>query len=189
MISAILLAAGQSKRMGGENKLTKKIQGVPLIKHSVKNILAASIDELIIVLGYQKEIIEKLIDKNKKIKFVFNKDFESGMASSIKAGLNHLSNNSEAFFICLGDMPMINQDVYNQLIKSRNNKEIIVPTYKGQQGNPILFSKSMKSIIISIEGDIGAKKILEQNKDKILKVKIDDINIAKDFNTKDNFNS
>ena len=61
--------------------------------------------------------------------------------------------------------------------------------------NPVLieeaipFSKSMKSIIVSIEDDIGAKKILEQNKDKILKVKIDDINITKDFNTKDNFNS
>ena len=189
MISAILLAAGQSKRMVGENKLTKKIRGIPLIKHSVKNILASSVDELIVVLGYQKEIIEKLIDKNEKIKFVFNNNFESGMASSIKTGLNNLSEKTEAFFICLGDMPMINQDVYNQLIRSRNNKEIIVPTYKGQQGNPILFSKSMKSIIISIEGDIGAKKILEQNKDKILKVKIDDINITKDFNTKDNFNS
>ena len=189
MISAILLAAGQSKRMVGENKLTKKIRGIPLIKHSVKNILASSVAELIVVLGYQKEIIEKLIDKNEKIKFVFNNNFESGMASSIKIGLNNLSEKTEAFFICLGDMPMINQDVYNQLIRSRNNKEIIVPTYKGQQGNPILFSKSMKSIIISIEGDIGAKKILEQNKDKILKVKIDDINITKDFNTKDNFNS
>ena len=189
MISAILLAAGQSKRMNGENKLTKKIQGIPLIKHSVKNILASSIDELIVVLGYQKEVIEKIIDKNEKVKFVFNKNFESGIASSIKIGLNHLSEKTEAFFICLGDMPMINQDVYNQLIRSRNNKEIIVPTYKGQQRNPILFSKSMKSIIISIEGDIGAKKILEQNKDKILKVKIDDINITKDFNTKDNFNS
>jgi len=189
MISAILLAAGQSKRMNGENKLIKKIQGVHLIKHSVKNILASSVDELIVVLGYQKEIIEKLIDKNEKIKFVFNNNFESGMASSIKIGLNNLSEKTEAFFICLGDMPMINQDVYNQLIRSRNNKEIIVPTYKSQQRNPILFSKSMKSIIISIEGDIGAKKILEQNKDKILKVKIDDINITKDFNTKDNFNS
>ena len=189
MISAILLTGGQSKRMNGENKLTKKIQGIPLIKLSVKNILASPIDELIIVLGHQKEIVEKLIDKNEKIKFVFNKDFESGMASSIKTGLNNLSEKTEAFFICLGDMPMINQDVYNQLIRSRNNNEIIVPTYKGQQGNPILFSKSMKSIIISIEGDIGAKKILEQNKDKILKVKIDDINITKDFNTKDNFSS
>ena len=75
MISAILLAAGQSKRMNGENKLTKKNQGSPLIKHSVKNILSSSVDELIIVLGYQKEIIEKLIDNHKKIRFVFNKDF------------------------------------------------------------------------------------------------------------------
>ena len=57
MISAILLAAGQSKRMNGENKLTKKIQGNPLIKLSVKNILASSANELIIVLGYQKEIV------------------------------------------------------------------------------------------------------------------------------------
>ena len=188
MISAILLAAGQSKRMNGENKLIKEIQGIPLIKLSVKNILASSIDELIVVLGHQKEIVEKLIDKNEKVKFVFNKNFESGMASSIKVGLKYLSKKTEAFFICLGDMPMVNQDVYNQLIRSRNNKEIIIPTYKDQQGNPILFSKSMKSIIVSIEGDIGAKKILEQNKDKILKVKIDDIKIAKNFNTKDDFN-
>ena len=75
MISSILLAAGQSMRMNGENKLTKEIQGIPLIKHSVKNILFSSIDELIVVLGYQKEIIEKLIDKHEKIKFLFNKDF------------------------------------------------------------------------------------------------------------------
>ena len=99
MISAILLAAGQSKRMNGENKLTKKIQDIPLIKHSVKNILSSSIDELIVVLGYQKEIIEKLIGKNKKVKIVFNKNFENGMASSIKTGLNHFSEKTEAFFI------------------------------------------------------------------------------------------
>ena len=111
MISAILLAAGQSKRMNGENKLTKEIQGIPLIKLSVKNILASSINELIIVLGHQKEIIEKLIDKNEKIKFVFNKNFESGMASSIKMGLNHLSEKTETFFICLGDMSLVNHNI------------------------------------------------------------------------------
>ena len=188
MISAILLAAGQSKRMNGENKLTKKIKGTPLIKHSVKNILASSVDKLIIVLGHQKEIIEKLIDKNDKIKFVFNKDFESGLASSIKIGLNNLSEKTEAFFICLGDMPMINHDIYNQLIKSKNNNEIIVPTYKGQQGNPVLFSKSMKEKIMNITGDVGAKKILELNEDKILNLEIKNQNISKGFDTQDDFN-
>ena len=187
MISAILLAAGQSKRMNGENKLTKKIQGISLIKHSVKNILTSSIDELIIVLGYQKEIIEKLIDKNEKIKFVFNKNFENGMASSIKTGLSNLSEKTEAFFICLGDMPIVNSDIYNQLIQSRNNKEIIVPTYKEQQGNPILFSKSIKMKIMTIQGDVGAKKILELNKNKILNVEVNSKSIRKDFNTKDDF--
>ena len=189
MISAILLAAGQSKRMAGENKLTKKIQGIPLIKHSVKNILDSSIDELIVVLGHQKEIIEKLIDKNEKIKFVFNKDFESGIASSIKAGLNHLSNITEAFFICLGDMPLVNSDIYNQLIKSRSQKDILVPTYKNQQGNPVLFNKLMKEKIMTITGDVGVKKILESDKDKILNLEVNDQSIIKNFNTLDDFNS
>tara|TARA_B100001123_G_C15027405_1_gene914006 strand:- start:167 stop:739 length:573 start_codon:yes stop_codon:yes gene_type:complete len=189
MISAILLAAGQSKRMNGENKLTKEIQGVPLIKLTVKNILASSINELIIVFGHQKKIIEKLIDKNEKIKFVFNKNFESGMASSIKTGLNNLSEKTEAFFICLGDMPMVRPDIYNQLIKSKDNKKIIVPTYKGQQGNPVLFDKSMKEKILGITGDVGAKKILELNKDKLLNLEINDQSIVKGFNTQGDFSS
>ena len=188
-ISAILLAAGQSKRMIDENKLTKEIQGIPIIKLSVKNILASSIDELIIILGYQKEIIEKLIDKSVKIKFIFNKDFESGMGSSIKTGLNNLSEETESFFICLGDMPMVSHDIYDQLIKSKNNKEIIVPTYKGQQGNPVLFNKSMKEKVINISGDAGAKKILELNKDKILNLEINDQSIARGLNIEDDFNS
>jgi len=111
-----------------------------------------------------EEVIKSFIDqidKNEKIKFIFNKNFESGMASSIKTGLNNLSEKTEAFFICLGDMPMINHDIYNQLIKSKDNKEIIVPTCKGQQGNPVLFNKSMKEKVLDIRGDVGAKKILE----------------------------
>ena len=192
MISAILLAAGQSKRMDGENKLTKEIQGVPLIKHSVKNILASSVDELIIVLGYQKEIIEKLIDKNEKIKFVFNKNFESGMASSIKIGLDNLSEETEAFFICLGDMPNVDKEIYNQLIDlsfSNKNKEIFVPYYQEKQANPILFSKKMKSKIEQIEGDFGAKKIIADHEKKVFKLSIQDKGVIRDFNNIIDFKS
>ena len=103
--------------------------------------------------------------------------------------MGYLSEKTESFFICLGDMPLVNHDIYNQMIGSKNNKEIIVPTYKGQQGNPVLFSSSMKNKIMNIEGDIGAKKILELNKGKIFNLEINDQSITKDFNTKSNFNS
>ena len=188
MITAILLAAGKSVRMKGENKLIKKINGIPMLKHSVQNILDSNIDEIIIVVGFQSESVKKIIDKNKKIKFIFNKDFETGMASSIKIGLENLSTKTENFFISLADMPTVNMNIYNELIKFKDKKEIIVPIYKGQQGNPVLFSVLMKNKIKNIKGDIGAKKILEINKEKILNVEINDECIKKDFNTKENFN-
>ena len=84
---------------------------------------------------------------------------------------------------------MVNSDIYNQLIKSRNQKDILVPTYKSLQGNPVLFNKSMKEKIMGITGDVGAKKILELNKDKILNLEINDQSITKGFNTQDDFSS
>ena len=86
-------------------------------------------------------------------------------------------------------MPIVNSNIYNQIIKSRNQKNIIVPTYNGQQGNPVLFDKSMKEKVIDISGDIGAKKILELNKDKILNLEIDDQSITKGFDTQGDFSS
>ena len=189
MISAILLAAGQSKRMNGENKLAKKIKGIPLLKYALNNILKSSVNEIIIVLGYQSEIIEKLIDKNDKIKFVFNADFETGMASSIKKGVENLSKKTDAFFISLGDMPSINYNTYDQLIKYKKNQKIIVPIFKGQKGNPLLFPKSFEKIMLSIQGDHGAKKILENNKKQILNIEINDPGIIKDIDVLEDFTS
>ncbi len=189
MISSILLAAGQSKRMNGVNKLTKNINGLPLINHSIINILESSIDELIIITGYQNDILEKLINKNKKIKIIFNNDFKSGMASSIKMGIKNLSRKTQAFFICLADMPLVNKNIYNELIKNVNNNEIIIPTYKKQQGNPILFSINMKDEIMNVNGDLGAKEILKRNKEKIFSLEVKDLGILKNYNTLDSFDN
>ena len=190
MISAILLAAGESKRMVDENKLIKKYKSIPLIKHAVSNVLNSPIDELIIVLGYQKKSIEKIIGENKKIKFIANPNFESGIASSIKKGLDSLSKETEAFFICLGDMPNVNKEIYNQLINasfSNKDKEIFVPYYQERQANPILFSKKMKDEIQKIEGDFGAKKIIADNEKKVFKLSTQDKGVITDFNKINDF--
>ena len=199
MISAIILAAGLSSRMNGENKLTKKINGIPLISHTIKNILGSAVDEIVIVVGYEGDILKSLIEKNKKIKIIYNKNYNSGIASSIKIGLKNISTKTEAFFISLGDMPNVNQNIYNKLIKVRDKynkklkikykKEIIIPTYEGKNGNPILFSKHMKKKIMKIEGDVGAKSLVELNMNKILKVPFKNDAIILDFDKPEDFKS
>ena len=181
MISAILLAAGQSKRMLNENKLLKKINGTPLIKLCANNILASFIDELIIVTGYQKERIERNIKKSSKIKFVHNSDFKTGIASSIKTGISTLSRKTKFFFICLGDMPMIDKNIYNLLINHKNKNKIIVPTFNSSPRNPVLFSATLKKNIMKVRGDQGAKEFLKIHKNKIFNVKINSEDIFKDF--------
>jgi len=183
--------------MEGENKLTKKINGIPLINYSVKNILGSSIDELIIVLGHEKSIIQNIIKEDKKIKFIHNEDYKSGVASSIKKGLSNITKRAEAFFICLGDMPNVNQNIYNKLIKTRYNynkklplgkkKEIIIPTYEKKDGNPILFSKFMKEKIMNVGGNLTTKEIIEMNKNKILYIPVKNSGITLDFDTKEDF--
>jgi len=199
MISTILLAAGQSLRMKGENKLVKEINGIPLIKYAVKNILASMVDEIVIVLGHEKDLIKSIVGVDRKIKFVYNKDFKKGISSSIKIGLNHISKKSEAFFISLGDMPNINQNIYNKLIKSRlkynkklkpkHKKEIIIPTFEGKNGNPILFSKFMKHKVMLVKNDLGAIDIIKLNKEKILNVPFNNDGLFLDFDTPNSFNS
>ena len=198
MISAIILAGGLSSRMNGENKLTKKINGIPLISHTIKNILGSAVDEIVIVVGYEEDILKSLIEKNKKIKIIYNKNYNSGIASSIKIGLKNISTKTEAFFISLGDMPNVNQNIYNKLIKVRDKynkklkikykKEIIIPTYQGKNGNPILFSKFMKQKIMLVKNDLGANEIIKLNKKKILNVPLDNNGIFLDFDTPDSFN-
>jgi molybdenum cofactor cytidylyltransferase len=175
--------------MSGENKLIKSVKGIPLIKCALNNILKSHVNEIIIVLGYQNETIEKLIDKTSRIKFVFNSNFESGMASSIIKGIKKLSKKTDSFFISLGDMPSINYDTYNQLIKCNKNKKAIVPMFKGQQGNPVLFPKSFEEKLLSIQGDSGAKKILEINKKEVLYLEINDPGIIRDLDVPNDFNN
>ena len=169
MISAILLAAGQSKRFGNNNKLITKYKNKNLIQLSLTNIINSNIDNVIVVLGHDQDLIKNKINKNRKIKFVINKKFRSGMASSIKSGLKKINIKTKGFFICLGDMPKVNKIIYNRIIKSFNmHNQIIVPYFNNKRGNPVIFPIKYKKKFFKLKGDNGAKKLIKNNCQKII---------------------
>ena len=186
MISAIVLAAGQSKRMDGDNKLLKKYNKKYLINHIIGSLIKSKVNKIIVVLGFQSSKVKRIIIKNKKINFVFNKNYKSGMSSSIKTGLKRISKKSIGFLIVQADMPLISKKIVDTLCYAvrNNNKEIVAPIYKRKMGNPIGFKRSMTRILNKTSGDSGAKKIILGNKKKLGLIKVNSKSIFKDFNTK-----
>ena len=189
MISAIVLAAGQSKRMGGDNKLMKKYNKKYLINHIIGTLIKSKVNKIIVVLGFQKSKVRKITVKNKKINFVFNKNYKSGMASSIKTGLKEISKRSIGFLIVQADMPLISKKIIDSLCYSirNNNKEIVAPIYKSNMGNPIGFKRSMTRILNKTSGDSGAKKMIKRNKKNLSLIRVNSKSIFKDFNTQRDF--
>ena len=189
MISAIVLAAGQSKRMGGDNKLMKKYNKKYLINHIIGTLIKSKVNKIIVVLGFQKSKVRKITVKNKKINFVFNKNYKSGMASSIKTGLKRILKKNIGFLVVQADMPLISKKIINSLCYAieNNNKEIVVPIYKINMGNPIGFKSSMIKILNKTKGDSGAKKMIKRNKKKLSLIKVNSKSIFKDFNTQRDF--
>ena len=121
MISAILLAAGQSKRLKSENKLIKLYKKIPLINYSLKVLQKSKVNKIIIVLGHQNKEVKKVIKTSRKNIFVYNKDYKKGMASSIKVGLKKVSRNDKGFIIVQSDMPFIKVSDINKIYNSISN--------------------------------------------------------------------
>ena len=191
MITAILLAAGQSKRLKDENKLTKLFKGKPLINHILFSLIKSKVNKIIIVLGFEHLKIKTKLLKSKKINFVINKNYKKGMSSSIKTGLKKLPKNNKGFLIVLGDMPNITKTIINKICLSitKSDKEIILPKFKNRIGNPIGFKHSMIKSIYKIKGDRGAKNIIKKNSKKIKFLNINSKSILTNLNTKRNFSS
>ena len=139
MIKAIFLAAGQSKRIKYENKLVKRYKKTPLINHSLKVLHKTKVNKVIIVLGHQRKEVKKIILKNKKNIFIYNKDYKKGMASSIKVGLKKVARNDKGFIVVQSDMPFIKKSDINKIYNSIKLKKFLVHVlkFKNKIGNPI----------------------------------------------------
>ena len=189
MIKAILLAAGQSKRIKSENKLIKLYKKKPLINHSLKALHKSKVNKVIIVLGHQKNEVKKIIEKNKKNILSFNKNFRKGMASSIKVGLKKVSKNDKGFIVVQSDMPFIKSSDINKIYNSIKSKKFLVHVlkFRNKVGNPIGFDISVVKKFKRIKGDFGAKFMVKRLKNETKFIKINSLKSFKDFDKASDF--
>ena len=183
MITAILLAAGQSKRIPKENKLLKRFKGKILINHILNQLIKSKVKKIIIVLGHEHSLVKKAIIKNKKIQFTLNKNYKSGIASSIKTGIKKVNKVSKGFLIVQSDMPFIKKTHINKIYKSIDKKDnpVHLLKFKNKIGNPIGFNSSVISKFKKIKGDVGAKFMVKRLKKDAAIIKVNSKKIFKDL--------
>jgi molybdenum cofactor cytidylyltransferase len=189
MISAILLAAGESKRMGRPKQLLEW-RGKTLLQHSLESLINSDADEIILVLGHEADRIRKSLSAL-PIKTVINPDYKQGMASSLRHGLLAMDRGSEAFLVLLADQPGIGPEVINILIRTFQQADpkrgIVRPVYRGLQGHPVLIGVRYLQEALQLQGDVGARRILMNHPEDILEIDLDRDAVLKDIDTPEEY--
>jgi molybdenum cofactor cytidylyltransferase len=184
-IVAVVLAAGQSRRMGKVNKLLEQVEGKPMLSHTLDALDAADIGRTIVVTGHETDAISPLL-QGRDVLAIHNPDFAEGLSTSLKAGLRALPPETEGVLVCLGDMPKVTAAHINRLIAAFNPLEgraVLVPTFQGKQGNPVLWSAEFVPAMLSLTGDQGAKPLFAEVSDRLLEVEMADAAVLLDIDT------
>jgi len=186
MVTAILLAAGSSRRMGASNKLLLPYKGKPLLAVTAENILAAGVGELIVITGYQAGETAAVLH-HLPARIVHNPGHEKGMTGSIRTGVRAAS--GDGFMICLADMALITPEEYILLIEafdreySRNIHCIGLPEYEGQKGNPVLFSAFWREAILQHPEEDGCRTLVRNNPQHQFRIPMPTDHILRDIDS------
>jgi molybdenum cofactor cytidylyltransferase len=189
MISAILLAAGESNRMGQPKQLMPFDQST-IVERTIDNLLNSAVSETIVVLGYRDQDVRKTI-ADKPVKIAINPDYQQGMSASIIAGLKQVDKRAQAVLIALGDQPFVDSQTINTLVEAfiANNRGIIIPVYQGRRGNPVIFAIKYKGELWNLKGDIGGREIINHHPDDVLEVAVNCEGVLLDIDTAENYTS
>lgn len=187
MISAIILAAGKSLRMGVP-KLLLLIEGKSLLQHVIDSALKSKVDDVVVVLGAEAAKLKREI-KPGKARIIVNTSYEEGQSTSLRAGLQSINPKSRAVIILLGDQPFINKATINALVDKyqESGSPVVAPVYNGKRGNPVLFDRSLIPELLSASGDQGGRKIVEKYIDRIATIEIDSAIVGIDIDTWDDY--
>ena len=187
MISAILLAAGESKRMGRPKQLLP-LGETTMVERAIDNLLGAGVGEVIVVVGYRApEIIKKIASK--PVKIAANQAYQQGMSTSIIAGLKLVDEGAGAVMLALADQPLVDSQTVSRLISEfgSHHEGIAIPTYQGQRGHPVIFSIRYREELSRLKGDIGGRQIVSDHPDDILEVAVDSPAVVSDIDTADDY--
>jgi molybdenum cofactor cytidylyltransferase len=185
-IAALLLAAGQSSRMGS-NKLLAEIDGRPMVARVGQRLLSSHARPIVAVLGNEAVRVDAALGKL-PVERVRNPAFAEGLSSSLKAGLAALPEDIDGVIVCLGDMPLVAGRDLDRLIAAFNPLEgraIIVPTRHGKRGNPVLWAKRFIPEMAELAGDVGAKHLIGEHAELVAEVEMDSDGVLVDVDTPD----
>jgi molybdenum cofactor cytidylyltransferase len=184
-VSAVVLAAGMSLRMGMPKQLLP-IDGKTILERTLQNVRASNVDEIVLVLGHAAESIEKTIAAA-DLKLVRNPDYQQGMGTSLRAGLTAVHADAQAALIILADQPWVSSETLDRLIACQHDskQQIIIPMYRGFRGNPVLLDRSVFPEVQALDGDAGCREIFGNHTENILKLAVDDPGILLDIDNRD----
>lgn len=184
-VAALILAAGQSRRMGAVNKMLAEIDGLPMVAHVVDAALASRADPVIVVTGHEEQRIRAALE-SRDVAFAHNPNYAEGLSTSLRRGLAALPADVDGVVVCLGDMPSVTPTHLNLLIACFDpdaGKSICVPTYEGKRGNPVLWDRRYFREITEVAGDVGARHLIGAHDDKVTEVPMPDPGVLLDLDT------
>ncbi len=184
---AVVLAAGLSRRLPGEDKLLKTYRGRPLLAHALETVAGLGLGDTVVVTGSAAVRISELA-RPWRLRCVRNDDAAAGMGGSIAAGVRALHGGLAGIFIVLGDMPEVMPEDYARLATAHKQRpeRICVPVWEGRRGHPVLFGADHLSALAALAGDVGARGILREAAD-VLRVPAASAGVLVDLDTEADF--
>ena len=185
-VAAVVLAAGLSRRMGG-NKLLAEIEGVPLVARCVRAVLASRARPVVVVTGHESERVRAALAGD-GLRFAQNPEPEAGLSASLRVGLAALGPGVAGAVVCLADMPWVTSAHVDALLaafEADARHPICVPTWQGRRGNPVLWPARHFAEIAALSGDRGARALLAAHAAEVCYVPVGDAGVTRDVDTPD----
>jgi molybdenum cofactor cytidylyltransferase len=183
IVSAILLGAGESKRMG-VNKLALPWGGENVLEHCLRTLLQSKVKEVVVVLN-DRTRWEVDHARDPRIKVVNNPYYRKGMSTSVRMGLQAIDPKSFGILIALGDQPFLKTRTINAMIDefTRKRDGIVVPTFRGEKGHPVIFHRRYLKELLTLRGDVGGRSIMEKHVEDVRSVRVKSKGVIKDIDT------